>query len=263
MEIRKTLIEVFSNPAAAIITALEEYDVPWKNNNYYVPDDMDYILNHSANKYVSRMVDILLLNDETLSSNSIGVLALTIFKMFSRKWDKLYNTYNLEYNPIENYNMTEIMTDDTTERTFGHVLTREDDLSHTKTGDETITHDTTDERTDDLTGDVTSDIQGFNSDEYVPSTKDISTNTGTQTLTKTGTDTTNHDITESDSGTQTNTESGTNTDVRNYELNRTGNIGVTTSQQMIEQERKLWEFNFVQIVYNDIDSVLTIGYYGR
>lgn len=258
---RKSLIEVIENPATAIISALEEYAVPWKTNNYYVPSDLDYVLNHSATKYVSRMVDILLGTNEQLTSNALGVLALTIFKIYSRKWDKLYNTFNLEYNPINNYDMTETMTDDTTERTFGHVNTRVNDLSHTKDGDETVTHNTTDTRTDDLENEMITSVQGFNSNDYVPSDKENGSNSGTQTLAKTGTDTTEHDITETDTGTQTDTESGKNTDVRNYVLTRSGNIGVTSSQQMIEQERKLWEFNFVHMVYHDIDTIMTTPYY--
>lgn len=258
---KKTLIEVIENPADAIITALETYDVPWKNNNYSVPDDMDYLLNHAAMKYISRMVDILLGSDETLSANSISVLALTIYKIYSRKWNKLYDTFDLQYNPISNYDMNERMTNDRTITQYGHVITREDDLTHAKSGDDTIEYDSSNERTDDLTEVQEGEVQGFNSDDYVPSNKDTSTNTGTQTVAKTGTDTTTYNTSETDTGTQTNTESGSDTETRNYLLTRSGNIGVTTTQQMIEQERKAWEFNFVQMVYRDIDTILTIPYY--
>lgn len=214
---RKTIIEVIENPATAIINALENYDVPWKNNNYYVPNDTDYVLNHSATKFISRMCDMLLNNDGVLSNNALLILANIIYKMYSKKWTKLYASYVFEYNPIENYNMTEEMTDDITEHEFGRTL----------------------ETTNDLTNTNENEVQGYNSSDYVPSDK--------QTLVN--------------SGTQTNAETGTNTDTRNYTLTRTGNIGVTTSQQMIEAERKLWEFDFVKIVYMDIDSIMTINYF--
>lgn len=42
----------------------------------------------------------------------------------------------------------------------------------------------------------------------------------------------------------------------NRELKRSGNIGVTTSQQMIESEIELRKKNFYDIMYNDIDSIL-------
>ncbi len=346
---RIPLIDVFETPAYSIIHSIERFDVPWKNNNYSVPNDMDYVYNHSATRLISRMVFILLNTNEKLTQNAIDILAETIYKMYSRKWNKLYETFNLQYNPLENYDMTEEMTDDTTERTYGHTTTRTDNLTHRKTGTETTADDTTVTRTDNLTHHKTgtettvddttvtrtdnlthsktgtettvddnetirtdnlksvklSDVQGFNSIEYQPSNKEDLTNTGTQrnetdatrtithntTDTDTGTETnvtdgektithnttdadtgteTNvtdgeqtltHNTTDNDTGTQTHAESGKDTDVRNYTLTRHGNIGVTTSQQMIESERNLWEFYFTKTVYADIDRVLTIDYY--
>lgn len=258
----KTYAEVIPNPAEGIFYALNSFDVPWKNNNYYVPDDMDYTLNHAADKYISRMVDILLNSNEELSSNALSILANVIYKMFSRKWTKLYASFNFEYNPINNYDMTETMTNDTTQHTHGHTETITDNLTHTKTGTETTEYDTTDETTNDLNNTIEEQIEGFNSSSYQPANKSIADNTGTQTVTKDGTDTLTHNTTNRDTGTQTHANTGTDTDVRNYVLTRSGNIGVTTSQQMIESERKLWEYDFVMSVYRDIDRILTIEYYG-
>ena len=48
----------------------------------------------------------------------------------------------------------------------------------------------------------------------------------------------------------------------NTTLTRSGNIGVTTSQQMIESERQLWLWNFFQnVVFKDICSALTLSIY--
>lgn len=47
------------------------------------------------------------------------------------------------------------------------------------------------------------------------------------------------------------------------ELTRSGNIGVTTSQQMIQSEIDLWKWNFYESVFDDVDKVLTINYYRR
>ena len=45
-------------------------------------------------------------------------------------------------------------------------------------------------------------------------------------------------------------------------LTRSGNIGVTTSQQMLESEMKIRAlYNMTTIIYNDVDSVLTIPLY--
>lgn len=45
------------------------------------------------------------------------------------------------------------------------------------------------------------------------------------------------------------------------ELTRTGNIGVTTSQQMIESSYNLAKKNLINLIYKNIDSVLFIDYY--
>ena len=45
------------------------------------------------------------------------------------------------------------------------------------------------------------------------------------------------------------------------ELTRRGNIGVTTSQQMIESEYNLRKKNLLNLIYRDIDSILFIDYY--
>lgn len=40
-----------------------------------------------------------------------------------------------------------------------------------------------------------------------------------------------------------------------------GNIGVTTSQQMIQSERSLWDWQYFDKVFKDIDKILTTGLY--
>lgn len=44
-------------------------------------------------------------------------------------------------------------------------------------------------------------------------------------------------------------------------LTRSGNIGTTTSQMMIESDITLWKWNFLYDVFKDIDSVFTISTY--
>ena len=44
-------------------------------------------------------------------------------------------------------------------------------------------------------------------------------------------------------------------------LTRKGNIGVTTSQQMMESEIELRQYNFIEQMFEDIDSLLTLSVY--
>lgn len=108
------------------------------------------------------------------------------------------------------------------------------------------------------------------------------TTTSSNTHKETGTE--KHDVTETESGTDTTvrTETETGTDKTEYSgkdtdsntrtfndiIERThtgslsGNIGVTTSQQMMESEVEFWsEFNFCEKVMEDIDKLLTLRVY--
>ena len=88
------------------------------------------------------------------------------------------------------------------------------------------------------------------------------TDTGTQTDAKTGSDTLTHNTTEADTGTQVDAQSGSDTSTRNYLLTRTGNIGTVTAQDMIEQERALWLWNyFYKVVFPDVDRMITLNIY--
>ena len=88
----------------------------------------------------------------------------------------------------------------------------------------------------DNTETVTNSYNGFNADDMKPVSKSETEG--------------NIDSTKTDTGTSANNE-----------LTRHGNIGVTTSQQMIESSYKLAQKNILDIIYRDIDSILFIDYY--
>ena len=152
----------------------------------------------------------------------------------SLKWsiDKLYNVTLLEYNPIENYDRIEKgadVTNDTTDNTQNIGL--QTVTAENQTGTTTTTPNTT----------IEHNVSAFNESSYQPSEKE--TNTGTVTE--------SHD---KDSGTTTTTKEP---DVQHMTYNRKydhdmrvhGNIGVTTSQQMMVSEIELVTRN------NYIDTV--------
>ena len=105
------------------------------------------------------------------------------------------------------------------------------DITHTRTKQtETVTS-----ITDDVTG---TDVYGFNSSSPVPNQK--VTRNGTSTVTN-----------DPDNNVETDVESGTRG------LTRHGNIGVTTSQQMLQSEIDLRNrYNFYDNVMDDVDSIL-------
>lgn len=262
---------------SSLFNRLNRLNVPWAADVQTQSLDIEYFLNRSGNKYCSPLVSKLC-NGETLTTANIDIICNVLVSLYGENWNREYAVLSFDYNPIENYSMTENMTNDITEIEHGHVLTREldttdertpnvteertDDLTHGKTGTETTTPN--------LTSTTDNGITGFNSAVDVHTGETQTTNTGTNeieyntsntdsgkvTTTTTGTDTTTQ------SGSITDTNSGKDTHTHNYELTRSGNIGVTTSQQMAESEISLWRWNFFNdVVFPDIDRVLTLMIY--
>lgn len=235
MRKRPKLTDVFPDwmTGGGIFAALDELDVPWAQDDIADSLDLEYFGNISGDKFISPLVDKIMSGDE-LTSSEIASLAAVIFNISGVSWAKEYATRSFEYDPIENYSMTETMTNDETVIEYGRSVERTDDL--------------TNETTPDLTADRSDSIYGFNSTDALPTGGSTNTTTGTNTETQTGT------VTTADSGSDTHT--------RNYALTRSGNIGVTTAQQMITSERDLWKWDFFRdVVFPDLNKVLTLNIY--
>lgn len=259
----KRLNDVFPGWAtgAGIFGALQTFSVPWADENISAALDMEYHGNLSGEKFISPLVEKIR-SREILTETEKTALATAILAVYGANWGKQWQTRSLEYNPIENYSMVEQMTNDETVSAYGKTRTRTNDLSHSKTGTETDTPNITETQTPNLTNATESSVHGFNSTTGVPTGEQTQKATGTNTNTQTGTETREYNVTDADTGTQTDNDGGQDTQTRNYKLTRSGNIGVTTSQQMIESERALWVWNFFHdVVFPDIDRVLTLQIY--
>lgn len=274
-----------------IFTILNTMGVPWADLNITQELYIDYMCNISGEKIISNLLEKVV-DGDTITQGELTVIMRLVYSMYGDKWNRLWNALQLEYNPVYNYNMVENMTDDTTEYNHGKTTTRTNDTSYTKEGTDTeTTTDYTEETTNDLahtkTGTETTDpgssktennsVYGFNSADAVPvagkettftgedtTTYDLTdADTGTSTKVVNGAVTTEYDTEEKNTGTITDVDSGTDTQTRNYELTRVGNIGVTTTQQMLESEISLRQLHdyFRSIVYPDLDRVLTIEIY--
>lgn len=164
-------------------------------------------------------------------------------------WGKMWAALQESYKPLENYAMLERMTDDETVKEYGKTSTRTDNLQHRKTGSDTTTPNLTDTETPNETRSTNSNLFGYNSAEGAPDSSAVETRTGSVTRATTGTTETEYDTTDADTGTQSMEDGGSDTETRNYLLTRTGNIGVTTSQQMLESELMLrGRWNMYEII---------------
>lgn len=139
-------------------------------------------------------------------------------------WEKVYNALFSDYNPIENYRMVE------NEETDGDTK-RETNLSVSGSNSES----TSNERK----------FNGFNTDSPKVVESSNGSSSGSNSQTTLGSEENNVDTLHNE-----------------RELTRSGNIGVTTSQQMIESELNLRKHKFLNIVYADIDKLLFLSYIG-
>lgn len=233
------LIDVFPNwITSGIFSELNNYDVPWKNDN--IPGlDVEYFGNVSGEKTISPLVQKLLNVDgtTTLSAERIEHLASIIYGLNGANWSKEYATLNLIYDPISNYDMTETETETGSGSDERH-----------NTG--TVSTAGTENGTSSATGGSDSDIYGFNTINAVGERETDTTSSATAQNTISNTRTDNL------------TATGETEHTNERTLTRSGNIGVTTSQQMIESERALYLWNyFYSVVFPAIDKVLTIPLY--
>lgn len=169
------------------------------------------------------------------------------------QWEKLYTTTVIEYNPIENYNRVEDYTDTNT-RTETHENTK------TLTGTDTQETSLTGKNTTTANDTTNNSVVGFNGAAgggLGESLKDKTETTGGSTAETEGENTgkTTINRTDADSG-ETSSESS---NTRRGTIS--GNIGVTTSQQMIQQERNVAVFNIIDYIVRDFKQRFCILVY--
>lgn len=154
----------------------------------------------------------------------------TIFaRTYQTKYNKLLATETLKYDPIENYTMTETGTDVRTPDLVSNTI-----ASGTSSGNATDTSTTTSAVTTyDNTADFINQNKGTNNSTSTTSAE----NSTTGKTTTTGTEKTTH------------------------EFKRSGNIGVTTSQQMIQSEREVADFSALAQFVTDIANIICLSIY--
>lgn len=165
------------------------------------------------------------------------------------------NVIKTEYNPIDNYNMVETGTDTINRGSRNHkhtpdgkedTVTATSSANNTATATETLgkTTSTKESSYDNASGYPTTTITESGS----PSSNTTSNTTGTNTTkTKIVNGYTDIDSEVSDS--------------TNHNLTRKGNIGVTTTQQMFQQELNLKKTNIIEEYLNYIKSRILLGCY--
>lgn len=220
----------------------DNYDVPWKNKVEGSILDLDFHGNHSGQKIISPLVRSLISKDGLSDSTKVK-LAGVIFYRNNLNWSKLWETMILEYNPLENYRATETRKYVVGEQQVS--FNKGSESQEYLEGAQVVTLNS-----GERTSSSKNDISGYNSDGYVSDTASSSTS-GAYTDTSNYGERTNRNSLSERTDTTTN---GRREDIETYE--KSGNIGVTTSQKLISDERSLWDWKFFDRVFSDIDEIL-------
>ena len=150
-------------------------------------------------------------------------------KIYSNRFTKSVDALMTEYNPIENYNSTET---ESIEISGENSTTSE--ISSTSSG----------ENTSNTTGESTETLSPYDSENFNNNSKNNSSGVTTEN--------------SSSSDNSSNTMSGTSSQSNNRTLKRSGNIGVTTSQQMIQSEIELRKNDLINDFFNIVQNYILL-----
>lgn len=166
--------------------------------------------------------------EDFISKTLINIIS----NKYYNKWNKVFETYKLDYDVLSPYNMS--ITDNTED-----TMTSNDKFNTSRDNRQEGTENSTNN------DNTQSSVYAYNSATASPnenSTTDTSLNsTTTQNNTTTGND--NRDYTRDNSIKKT--------------ITRKGNIGNTLPQEMIERQRKLLDTLLYDIIFKDIAAVIS------
>ena len=163
-------------------------------------------------------------------------------------WERLYKTTLLEYNPIENYDRMEEWTEaeDTKKNT-------EADATGTSKTDTDGTS-TRESNTDGVINDQKY-VSAYNEVEFTPTERDNNTQNEKNNSEQKDVGT----VSVKTSAENTTDETGNRNLLRKGRAH--GNIGVTTSQQMIEAERDVAQYNIIDVIINSFKNRFCLQVY--
>lgn len=216
--------------------------------------DIAYFGNRSGGKFCSPLVKLVLDDDGHVPSTARVTIAKIILSKYLPNWKSLWATNVASYDPIHNYNMYEERDLTTTEDE--EVVT---DGTLARTGTETLQKGTVESIAHGRTNEEMTYRYGINTDTENPKPSDkVDTTEGGQTVTtNSGSDVDTRNLTDKNDVTETTDNDGT----EHEEIHRYGNIGVTTTQKLIQEERQLWLWNYFDQIFADLDRELALAFH--
>ena len=245
MELKK-YNEVFTEEDGNPLTQLFNTTPSIRDKNYSTSfKDTLYLmfLYQYGDRYISPVLERII---NKMDNNEMTILAMggAFAGIYSNTLDRLHKALTIEYNPIENYSATETYTD--TRQLSDRTV---DSLNKTITDNSTTDTDTDTDNT------VNTELKksGYNVAEPITDTIQNTTENNTSSNTET--------VERSGNETHAGQSDKTVTETITRNLQRSGNIGVTTSQQMIESELTLRNNDFWEILLKKFADTFTLSIY--
>ena len=229
------LRDVFTgwNTGAGIFNVLSTVaDMPWKDVDtvYEGVLDISYFGNHSGGKFCSPLVKLVLDENGEVPAAARTMIAQILVSKYLKNWQHLWETNVVAYSPIHNYDMTE-----------SRVLRTAD----SKAIDD-VHAETSGNRSESGSMDMNYKFGiNTNKNDAKPSDRIDSTDNSESSSTRNYTDSSN----------------SVGSGEEEEETHRAGNIGVTTTQKLLQEERELWIWNFFDQVFNDLDRELALMFH--
>ena len=221
-----------------LLSAISELQsCPWHSSVDKTSVEIQYAVSSAQKQMVS--------NFEKVSPNLRPAVVLAFF---IDKWKRLYDTYKLEYQALSPYSVKEVGE-------HSQVNTRNETQNYGGTSNESASNTGTVGNTETTTRTDNSGIYGFNSANPSPS--------DTSSMETTGNNTETRNLASTRSVTNGGSDSLTRNDdeTRNYTVNKTGNLGFITAQDIIEKEFNVWATPFFEKVFADVNSMIALKIY--
>lgn len=216
----------------AIFTYL--VDPPWSTIEVESPLtlaellDVDYVIGHSGAKLISPLVHGFIDDDGLVKLSGRTFLANLVMAKYYPIWTKLWDTYSIEYDPLNNYSIEE----------SGGA----NEIGNTSN---TLQYGGSQSRGINSSGTLNVSRYGFNSATAVPTDINASTDGTTENTTNSGSD----------------TNTGSNSKSTSYTRSKSGFNGLSSYQELIRKDRELWVVDYFKQIYDDLDKVFTIPIY--
>lgn len=268
-----TIKELFNNYNQAIIpdtmdnrfSFLEEYRM------FHVKLDNLYKLNKG-----SLQIDPdLLAETENETIANVQNIILSTLLTHEQSLKHYYDVLSLEYDPISNYDkistITNVLGNTRTEDSYAEKKIDTTNINGERTSSTTNNYGQkiTDNENEQAKTETLNKVSGYNSNELNASDGSETTSQATASHIKEHESTDTQDVTNNSYTDTTNMTENARTDIHTTDevTNTTtehtsGNVGVTTSQQMIQSDIDLWsKINFYKYMFDIITSAIAYGFY--